>query len=174
MRGRYYLSVSNLRRIPGSGSRFLHLGSCKHTVIQPHPPRVGRWRHGGITWPWILEENIYLKRPLALSSPGLHLSKGYTLLGNAINSHYFSGQDQKTNGCIFKTCSSGTPSPACHCSLSSSPVTMTTSLAEVAMEHNSTWLQFFKKERMEKHSALSQRNIRDGLSGDMLLTTNLI
>lgn len=53
---------------------------------------------------WLMEGNVYMKRPMALPFLNMHMSAGYTLLGNFINSHYVSSLDKKTDGCVFKTC----------------------------------------------------------------------
>ena len=109
-----------LRRIPGSSSWFLHLESCKHMVILPdsssliHRQMKASWGNGVMcpgTLLWLMEGNIHLKRPMAPPFLDLHLSIGYTLLGNFINSPCVSRQDKKTNGCTFKTCISGNSEP---------------------------------------------------------------
>lgn len=60
---------------------------------------------------WLMDRNIYLKRPVAPPFRDPCMSIGYTLLENTINSHYVSSQVKKTNGCVFKTCSSGNSEP---------------------------------------------------------------
>ena len=104
-------------------------------------PRMGRWTHGGFVW-CVLGHyagcwHVFEEAP---PFPHLHLFTGYTLPGNAINSPYFSSQDRKTNGHVLKVhAAQGAQSPGCHSSLSGSPVTMTTPLMQVVMEHSLTW-----------------------------------
>lgn len=61
----------------------------------------GTGRLCDMSWDTALVAGVDLKRPVALPFPGLHLSTGSTLLGNAINSHDFSSQDKKTKGDIY-------------------------------------------------------------------------
>ena len=80
-------------------------------------PRV--WAHEGVgnsyhvSWDTTLAagENVYYEEPLAPPLPGLHWSTGYALLRNGTHSHYLSSLDKKTNGCLFKTCSSKSSEP---------------------------------------------------------------
>lgn len=97
----------HLRRFPGSGSQFLlwTVASTRRFSPAPQAWRRQTWGNcvmcpGALLW---LQENLYLKRPVAPTFPDLQVSTGYAVLGNAINSHYFSSQDKQTNRYIFKT-----------------------------------------------------------------------
>lgn len=86
-----------------------------------------------------LVAGVYLKRPVALPFPGRHLPTGSTLPGNAISSPYLSSQDEKTNvDMSLRRAGRGAQSPGCHSSFPGSPVTMTTPVMQVAVEHNLT------------------------------------
>lgn len=104
--------MGHLKRISGSGWWCLHLQSCKFMVILLHSPTAGRLKPWG-NW-CVLGQcpgGHLLKDACAsiLSCPAsVH---NLILLGNAANSHYFSSQDKKTNGCILHA-AQGTRTPS--------------------------------------------------------------
>lgn len=100
------------------------------------------WETGGSTFP----------RPASVT--------GYILLGNAINSHTFLARTRRQLDVSLRHTTREAQSPGCQSSRSGSPVTMTTPLMQVVMEHNLTWIRFFFKKKKEwKNTQLCLRGL---------------
>lgn len=108
---------------------------------------------------WLLE-NTYLKRPVAPPSPGLGQSTGYASLRKGIHLITFLAWTRRQVDVSLRQAVRRAQSLGCHSSLSGSPVTMTTPLTQVAMEHNLTWIRFLKKNEW-KNTQLCLRGLSE-------------